>query len=183
MGYDINAFVAEKGVFTEFRQLSPYITVAPLNQGFELILDDEYLENSLELEASSIPEEHKDLSLSQSMLDWISLLSRRVPIAYINAYFFGGNGSQSAALWRHGAMILKPAMNGVMIGEAYEYTNVSERPINSVLRELGVKAIPPEDEFAALGLQKHRHNDDWFEAHTGFSKREYEPYVQGNGST
>ncbi|MCA0458167.1 MAG: hypothetical protein LCI00_29645 [Chloroflexi bacterium] len=183
MGYDITAFVGQEGTFAEFRQLSPYITVAPLNQGFELVLNDEYFENALKLGKSPIPEEYEDLSLSQNMLDWVALLSRRVPVAFVNAHFFGGNGSQSAALWRNGKMVLKPTTNSMMIGSYYGHLKDPKMPINSVMHELGVTATPPEDEFEAIGFPKHRHNEDWFAAYTEFSKREYEPFELGNENT
>jgi hypothetical protein len=40
-----------------------------------------------------------------------------------------------------------------------------ERPINDVLIAMGIQA-EDFDEFAALGLMKYRHMEDWFEVFT-----------------
>lgn len=176
MSYDIRAFVAAKGTFSHLRQLSPYVTVAPLNQDFELVIYDEYLDSALQFVDSPLSEEHKDLGLSKNILEWVSELSQKTYVVFINAHFFGGNGSQSAVLWQNGKLILNPATNGMMMGAYYGHLKESDTPINSVLRELGVKVTPPEDEFEAVGLKKYRHNEDWFAAYTGLSSREYEPF-------
>jgi hypothetical protein len=176
VGYDLSAFVAREGTFVQYRSLSEYVTVAPLNQGFELILYDDYLERGLKLENTQISEDHRDLWISQPILTWVSRLSYQTPIAFIRADFFGGNGMQSAALWQNGNLVFKPPTNGVMMGAFYGHLKSPEAPINSVLRRLGVKTAPSQDEFEAIGLERHRHNEDWFAAYTEFTSRDYQPF-------
>lgn len=45
----------------------------------------------------------------------------------------------------------------------YEVVPVAEMAINAGLRALGVRAEPPFDEYATVGLDRHRYTDDWLE--------------------
>jgi hypothetical protein len=49
MGYDLYGSVAQRGKFVEYKQLSPYITVAKLSQGFDLLLNDWHLADALNI--------------------------------------------------------------------------------------------------------------------------------------
>ncbi len=68
-------------------------------------------------------------------------------IAYVEAEFFGGDGTQAYILWdqhgEHSAPVLHPSA------------------INEVLRRLGVKRTETTDEFDAVDLARHRHTDRW----------------------
>jgi hypothetical protein len=71
------------------------------------------------------------------------------PVAYVEAEFFGGVGSQQAALWDGGRLTLGPlAADG-------------SGPIAQVLTRLGVSREGHHDEFDTVGLGEHRHTEDW----------------------
>lgn len=71
------------------------------------------------------------------------------PVAYVEAEFFGGAGEQNAQVWDAGEVVLGPlhAEDG--------------SPVSQALRRLGVEKGRHQDEFDAVGLDRHRHTDDW----------------------
>ncbi|PXA91489.1 hypothetical protein DMC47_25625 [Nostoc sp. 3335mG] len=71
-------------------------------------------------------------------------------LAYIETNYFGGAGSQAAALFRDGAVVMRAAKPIDRL-PAHE-----DHPINSALRHLGVAASRDMDEFDALGLGRFR---------------------------
>lgn len=78
------------------------------------------------------------------------------PIAYVEAEYFGGVGEQRAALWADGALVLGP------LDEPTEKRlSRAVSPVSQVLRRLGVRRSPGEDEFEAVGLDRHRDMEDW----------------------
>jgi hypothetical protein len=74
-------------------------------------------------------------------------LSTRGPLAYIEAEFFGGQGTQAAILFDNAA-IVRPL-------------HVAQDAINLALRFLGVSKLNAQDEFDALSLGTHRKTEDW----------------------
>jgi len=79
------------------------------------------------------------------------------PVAYVEAEFFGGIGSQFAAVWRGGALTLGP----LALAEDEPWPAPGWSPISQALRELGVSADGHYDEFDAIGLGRHRDVEDW----------------------
>src|SRR5262245_35252043 len=66
-------------------------------------------------------------------------------VAYVEAEFFGGDGTQAAMIWE----------NGNSRGEPF----VEQHAINAALRALGVSVGGAFDEFDAIGLGRHREED------------------------
>lgn len=93
-------------------------------------------------------------SLSNSVAEWASRLSRAREVAYVETEYFGGVGNQGAAVWREGKIILGPFRA--------EYG-----PINEALRLLGVRRTEAEDEFDVAGLGRYRTNEHWLDAKRG----------------
>lgn len=77
--------------------------------------------------------------------------------ALIETDYFGGTGSQSAAVYRGATEIMAPA--GTAIGPALR----SVGPINRALQLLGVHPNGTHDEFDTVGLGRFRDFDDLFE--------------------
>lgn len=77
-------------------------------------------------------------------------------MAYVEAEYFGGVGTQAAAVWDARDLALGPLIEA-------EDPLAAERPfpISQALRRLGVSAQGYVDEFEAVGLDKHRDMDDW----------------------
>jgi hypothetical protein len=72
-------------------------------------------------------------------------------IAKINTDYFGGSGNQSAKLFINGELEYE-------VDDEYDY---SLRPINTVLKKMGVVKKDGMDEFDTIGLGKYRNNDDF----------------------
>jgi hypothetical protein len=96
--------------------------------------------------------------LTTSAAAWAAMQSRAYPIAYIKTEYFGGTGTQVAVVWQHGIVSFGPVATGE---DAEQETSLSEGAINRAVRLLGVERGKAIDEFAALGLQRYRSNDDW----------------------
>ncbi|MBN0049207.1 hypothetical protein JS756_35115 [Streptomyces actuosus] len=78
------------------------------------------------------------------------------PIAYVEAEYFGGVGEQRAAVWADGALALGP-----LDEPTKKRFSRAVSPISQALGRLGVRRSPGEDEFEAVGLGRHRSNEDW----------------------
>jgi hypothetical protein len=92
------------------------------------------------------------VGLDRLLCSW----SSRSPVAYVEADYFGGVGTQSAAVWDDGALAFGP----VVIGEA-EPVPASGTPISRALARLGVVRGGHHDEFEAAGLGQERDAEDW----------------------
>ncbi|MER8010245.1 hypothetical protein [Streptomyces sp. SLBN-31] len=78
------------------------------------------------------------------------------PVAYVEAEYFGGVGEQRAAVWADGALAAGP-----LDVPAKRRFSRAVSPISQALQRLGARAHPGEDEFEAVGLDRHRSNDGW----------------------
>ena len=58
-----------------------------------------------------------------------------------------GEGTQACAIWKHGILLVEPTFR--------------KGAINMALRVLGVEKGRSHDEFAALGLGRYRHTEQW----------------------
>ncbi len=77
----------------------------------------------------------------------LSRLSEHSIAAYVEADFFGGRGDQRCVVWRKGSIVLEPLDD--------------PNAINKALRRLSVRHRLFRDEFEAVGLNKHRSNEEW----------------------
>ncbi|RKT17332.1 hypothetical protein BX285_1702 [Streptomyces sp. 1114.5] len=83
--------------------------------------------------------------------------SKAGPIACVEAEYSGGSGTQRAAVWVDGRIVLGPLGSG-----EFEPAPPEGTPISRALRLLG--AHPGDggtDEFAAVGLGRHRSTREW----------------------
>ncbi|MEU2915077.1 hypothetical protein ACFYM3_39270 [Streptomyces massasporeus] len=78
------------------------------------------------------------------------------PVAYVEAEYFGGIGEERAAVWDAGAIALAP----LHVDEGGPFPPAGS-PVSQALRRLGVVTRAGEDEFSAVGLDRHRHNEAW----------------------
>jgi hypothetical protein len=77
-------------------------------------------------------------------------LSASGRVAYLEAEFFGGDGTQAMFLAEHGSVVEGP--------------KVGRHAINQALQALGVRADGYHDEFEAVDLGRHRDTDEWVPA-------------------
>lgn len=82
-------------------------------------------------------------------------------LAYVEADFFGGVGTQAAVVWDGGRLVLGPLSARLGPGRPRPRR---AWPINRALRTLGVRAGAHVDEFEAADLGRHRETEDWAEA-------------------
>jgi hypothetical protein len=122
--------------------------VVPLTQGLRMIpvtdkLFDE-VQAAFPQAGESFPKFEK---LSGFVAEWIRSLSENGLVAYIEAEYFGGVGSQAAIAWQHGNIVFGPVH--------------SQDAINRALKLFGVEIGNERDEFDAVGLGLHRFTDEW----------------------
>ncbi|MFB8170138.1 hypothetical protein [Kitasatospora purpeofusca] len=86
--------------------------------------------------------------------------SKAAPIACVEADYFGGTGTQRAAVWADGRLDLGPIASG-----EFEAFPPEGSPISRVLRRLGAQVGEDggdaRDEFDAVGLGAHRATASW----------------------
>jgi hypothetical protein len=101
--------------------------------------------------------------LTDDLARQLAVLSAAGPLAYLEAEFFGGAGTQSAIAWQDGKVIFGPLHTQSQDGEEVGYVTPGrgDMAINQVLRVLGVTAQGVHDEFAALGLGRFRDTAEW----------------------
>jgi hypothetical protein len=76
-------------------------------------------------------------------------LSMQSPIAYVEAEFWAGEGTQASVVWREGKAAREPLY--------------APNAISRTLKEIGVRALG-SDEFDALDLGRHRSVEHWLAA-------------------
>ncbi|MFJ3793227.1 hypothetical protein [Kitasatospora sp. NPDC090091] len=147
MPYELNAVI---GRFDQLRSLTAGIreaAVAPLRQRMGLVPVTGRL---LEELPGSAP------AFEQTLSHW----SRGGPIAHVEADFHGGDGHQSAAVWRGGAQVWGPARTRDFTGPRDDW------PINAALALLDVVPRSTEeadhrDLFLEVGLGREQDTDGW----------------------
>lgn len=87
-------------------------------------------------------------------------LSLSGPVAHVRAEFWGGEGDQTAAVWRAGVREWGPAHTSEFSGPREDW------PINAALARLGVASAGPDapdyrDLFVEVGLGEGRDEQDW----------------------
>lgn len=87
-------------------------------------------------------------------------LSLGGPLAHVQADFWGGEGDQTAALWRAGVQEWGPVHTSEFSGPREDW------PINAALARLGVASAGPgapdyRDRFVEVGLGQGRDEEDW----------------------
>lgn len=154
MSYELQAVIAGDEMLRTVSRELPGSQVVPLGQGLSLIpMTDEVFDGATDGCGG------KDLGFWRLPGGFDTLLaqwSAAGPIAYAEAEYFGGAGEQRAAVWAEGSLALGPLDKPT---RKRFWRAVS--PVSQALRRLGARRSPGEDEFEALGLDRHRTNGDW----------------------
>lgn len=105
--------------------------------------------------------EHKLLEIKFKELGSNILATTKIPnirefgvnktIAKIETDYFGGSGYQTAKLF----------VNNKKTYDKSDEQDWSIKPINDVLKEMGVKRTGLQDEFDTIGLGRYRKNEDF----------------------
>jgi len=138
--YRLDAVVGDFDHLRNCAEAAPDARVAPLKQRMGLLVPP--------------------AALGDDLPRALCTLSRGGPLARLEADFWGGDGSQTAALWRDGALEWGPVHTRDFTGRRDDW------PINAALARLGVLPAAhgrPEhwDLFAEVGLARARDEQDW----------------------
>ncbi|TXS40173.1 hypothetical protein EAO75_34775 [Streptomyces sp. uw30] len=154
MGYDLQAVIADGEVLRGAARDLPAARLASIGQGLSLmpmtgVLFDSVADGS---GVGALGFWRLPGGFEKALADW----SAGRPVAYVEAEYFGGVGEQRAAVWDGGTIVLGP----LQIVEGQPFPPAGS-PISQALRRLGVVASAGEDEFSAVGLDRHRHGEAW----------------------
>jgi hypothetical protein len=151
MGYIFHGLISHT---TTLDKVHPHFLnwhVVGLNQGISIIpftnkLFKEIEEAELKRDGKTI--KRTDFLELTSAIETLAVeISKVGAVGWIEAEFHGGSGDQGAVCWDNGLCILGPIRD--------------QKAINQVLRLLNVRLGFMHDEFAAVGLRKHRDTHDW----------------------
>lgn len=148
MSYEIEALAAKEYLLRKHQSAFHNAHVVRLAQGFALIpmtgaFYEEVNRQTPEGDKAGL---HGFELLSPAVAAWIEQISRDGAIAYFEAGYFGGMGSQRAIVWQNGVIA-----RGPLYGDA----------IDQALRMLGVERSGECDEFDTVGLGKYRETEKW----------------------
>ncbi|GAB1333372.1 hypothetical protein [Streptomyces sennicomposti] len=156
MSYDLQAVIAGGEALRGVARDLPAARLASLEQGLSLMpmtraLFDSVADGSWAgaLGFWRLPE-----GFEKTLAAW----SAGGPVAYVEAEYFGGVGEQRAAVWDGGSLVLGP----LYVEERQPFPPAGS-PISQALRRLGVVASAGQDEFSAVGLDRHRHGEAWID--------------------
>jgi hypothetical protein len=159
MGYHLRAVIAPEPLA---RQVAAAFgagsRAVPLTQDFALVpYTDQAHEQLLTTTASGagtfVPFWWLCTSAAHLLID----LSRFGALAYVEAEYFGGIGTQHAIVWHH-----RSTAHGPFSTPDNTPTAPTHTPISQALSHLGITgATAHRDEFDILGLGRHRHLEDW----------------------
>ncbi|MFG2658671.1 hypothetical protein [Streptomyces sp. NPDC048425] len=154
MGYDLQAVIADAEALRAVARDLPRAQLASIGQGLSLMPMTDALFDSVtdgggtgDLGFWRLPG-----GFEKSLAAW----SAAGPVAYVEAEYFGGVGEQRAAVWDGGTIALGPLHE-----EPGRRLPLDGSPVSQALRWLGVVATAGQDEFSAVGLDRHRHSEDW----------------------
>jgi hypothetical protein len=159
MGHRLKAIIGPKPTVSEFAGNWIHAELIELPQGFAMVpLTLALHEDIIELAAIEKPPPPAEFSeMSAALAFVIAHLSQRGPVGYIETDYFGGTGSQSAAVWDAGRLALGPLKQEVTRkGNAYRVTPEGEGPINQALAYMRAWHRRGMDLFDTLGLGKYR---------------------------
>ena len=155
MSYELTALMAAPSALGAMAVELPGAVLVPLPQGVALLpLTDETVDTFTG--GSCTAWEEGFSAFPTSLAERVAHHSWKGPIAYVEAEFFGGTGSQDVRVWQDGAAVLELHEDPE---RPVEHTAPS--PISQALRLLGVRPAD-HDEFDAVGLGRHRRTEDWY---------------------
>jgi hypothetical protein len=153
MGYHLQGVLGTSAVLAPGRGFA-HARVVALGQGICLLPMTDELHDEVRRDGAGTMAEF--WKLPAGFDDVLAAWSERGPVAYVEAEYFGGVGTQAAAVWDAGRLVLGPVI-------AEERDEADPSPISRALRRLGVSAGDHVDEFDAVGLGRHRDLDDWLD--------------------
>lgn len=153
MGHTLRAFIAKPELLRDATRGLANALVIPVGQGLALLPNtDELSEEVRKNGGGGGPAFEEFYWLTPGLAELAALWSAGGAVAYVETDYFGGEGEQAAVLWENGEVVYEPYKGKL-------------GPINDVLRRMGVARGDGLDQFDAVGLGRHRSNDDWIKSH------------------
>ncbi|MDQ0112455.1 hypothetical protein J2T15_001890 [Paenibacillus harenae] len=149
MGYINRGFIFAKSNLDSSYLKYKQIHFANLKNNFVLIpLTDDLYD---EINDNKGKHEHGFHFLTDKLIDFGIEISKREKskVAYVEADYFGGTGSQQAVVWIDDNEILRTS---------------NDRAINQALSLLGIQRDRDKDEFETIELNKYRTVEDWIDS-------------------
>lgn len=159
MSHDLRLFVGHPRVLSRYTAAVGEARLFALAAGATLAvlsLDDD-LHDALHRAYGTGDWLEQGPSLTNTDMSFAARASAGGALAYIQTAYFGGAGSQSAALWIGGALAMKPAQ---LEQQAAGNRARATWPINAALRGLGLQSAAGLDEFDSFGLGHYRTHAD-----------------------
>ncbi|WP_030232281.1 hypothetical protein [Streptomyces sp. NRRL S-350] len=159
MSYELQALIGTSELLRVAAAEVPAARVVPLGQGLALIPVTPAVLAALQGDGS--PRK----STGGAGSGWYSAgfelrlaaWSKAGPIACVEAEYSGGSGTQRAAVWADGRVVLGP-----LTGGGSEPPTPDGTPISRALRRIGAHTADGRlDEFASVGLDAHRTTQGW----------------------
>ncbi|WP_052263007.1 hypothetical protein [Chromobacterium violaceum] len=144
MAYALQAIIARSGTISE--PLLEQLKIVHLSGGVDLIPIGQDAIKAHALPFLPLTDEGRE-GLPRKLAEFCERLSAQGLLAYVEAEFFGGTGTQAYALFSAGNRI--------------GHVVVSDSAINEALRHLGIGKGEAFDEFNAVGLGRYQSTDDW----------------------
>jgi hypothetical protein len=154
MAYCLQAISASEPVLRELAGSIKEARIVPLGQHLSLVPMTDALFDAITVVGA--PDLDGFWKFPAGFGSTLAACSANGPVAYVEAEFFGGTGTQSAQVWDAGKVVLGP----LHLTEG-EPTPTAGSPISQALRQLGAATGDHFDEFDAVGLGRHRETQDW----------------------
>lgn len=152
--YCLQAVIATESVLRELAGSTTEARIVPLGQDLWLLPMTDALFDAVTV--AEAPELDGFWKAPAGFDRLLGACSKAGPVAYVEADYFGGVGAQNALTWDAGKIVLGP----LRLAEG-ESASTAGTPISQALRRLGAAKGNHVDEFAAVGLGRHRDTDDW----------------------
>jgi len=154
MGYCLQAVIADEPVLRELAGSIEEAHIVPLGKHLSLLPMTDALFDVVTI--AGAPELDGFWEAPAGFGSALAACSVNGPVAYVEAEFFGGAGTQCAQVWDGGKVVLGP----LHLAEG-EPSPAAGSPISQALRQLGTDRGNHFDEFDAVGLGRHRDTQDW----------------------
>lgn len=162
MSYELQALIGTFELLAVAAAETSAARVVPLAQGLALIPVTPAVLSALQTDGGSTkPAEAAGFGWHPGGFELrLAAWSKAGPIACVEAEYFGGSGTQRAAVWENGRIVLGPLTKG-----EFEPFPPEGSPISRALRRIGARTEAGRaDEFASVGLSAHRGTSGWADA-------------------
>jgi hypothetical protein len=158
--YCLQAVIATESVLRKLAGSTTEACIVPLGQHLWLLPMTDALFDAVTVDGA--PELDGFWKAPAGFERLLTACSEAGPVAFVEADYFGGTGTQNAQVWDAGEIVLGP----LRLAEG-EPSPTTGTPISQALRQLGAAKGSYVYEFEAVGLGRHRDTDDWLSPTNG----------------